>query len=187
MGILDDWEKSATIAFQAEGDEIFRIGQPTADLGQSLWLRELHGLQDGPPPIVDLQAERKAGRLIREMVSNGEVTAVHDLSDGGLLVAATEMALASRMGCSINIEGDPTSFLFAEHQGCFLVTIANDGHDFIERVMNEGILASHVGTVLGLDVPDLMIIGGPTIPLADLRAAHEGFFPALMGTDAALA
>ena len=177
VGVLEDVSKMATIGFKNEGDEIFLIGSPNATLGQSVWLREIHGLEAGSPPPVDLEAERSAGEIIRQFVANGEVSAVHDVSDGGLLVAATEMALASNMGCSINGEGNQTEFFFGEHQGCYLVTIAGDGGEFIERVMSEGIKATYVGTVLGPDVPEIMVIGhDDNIALSDLRAAHESFF-----------
>ncbi len=184
VGLMEDWKKAAGIGFKAEGQEIFLIGEPRSSLGQSLWLREIHGREDGSPPSVDLPAERKAGELIRGLIDQGEVTAVHDVSDGGLLVALAEMALASNMGCSVTAPGNATEYFFAENQGCYLVTIPGDGHAFIERVMNAGPLASHLGTVLGSDVQEIMIsseAGTQWLSLADLRAAHEGFFPKLMG------
>ena len=192
VGLLDDYAKMMTIGFKAEGEEIFLVGQPQAGMGQSLWLRELHGRADGPPPSVDLSAERRAGELIRDLVASGDVTAVHDVSDGGVLVAVAEMALASGMGCSIepDRDEDPTSFLFGEHQSCYIVTIRGDGRAFIERVVDAGCSPSFLGAVLGAGVQEAIIIQGDatqSVPLADLRAAHEGFFPRLMGADAALA
>ncbi|MFN0046494.1 MAG: phosphoribosylformylglycinamidine synthase subunit PurL [Sphingorhabdus sp.] len=177
VGVLEDVSKMATIGFKAEGDEIFLIGEPRATLGQSIWLREIHGLEAGSPPNVDLDMERRIGEIIRQLVANGEVSAVHDVSDGGLLVAAAEMALASNMGCSICGEGNQTEFLFAEHQGCYLVTIAGDAGAFIDRVMSEGVKATYIGTVLGCDMPEIMVIGAEkNIELTDLRAAHDSFF-----------
>src|SRR5690606_33488689 len=58
VGLLADCEKMATIGFKAEGAAIFVIGRNDGHLGQSLWLRELHGREEGPPPPVDLAAER---------------------------------------------------------------------------------------------------------------------------------
>ena len=62
-------------------------------LGQSLYLRELHGRTGAPPPV-DLDAERRNGDFVRGLIRAGAVSAVHDVSDGGLLVALAEMALA---------------------------------------------------------------------------------------------
>ena len=97
IGLLTDWTKSATIAFKSEGEGIFVIGDTRGHLGQSLWLRECHGREEGPPPPVDLKAEKIAGDRVRKLITTGKVTAVHDISDGGLLVAIAEMALAGQI------------------------------------------------------------------------------------------
>ena len=102
VGLLADWSTSATIAFKAAGEDILLIGGTTGHLGQSLYLREILGREAGAPPTVDLAAERQAGELIRRLILEGRVTAVHDVSDGGLLVAATEMALAGGIGAELD-------------------------------------------------------------------------------------
>ena len=194
VGLLEDWEKSATIAFKREGEEIFLIGEYASNLGQSLWLKEIHGRTEGGPPQVNLDLERRAGALVRELIASGEVSAVHDISDGGILVAVVEMALAGGIACSVNVakQDHAATFLFAEHQGCYLVTTAGDGSAFIDLVMKQGVLATYLGSTLALEdaIPEITILHGATsqtLTLADLRAAHEGFFPKLMGADAVLA
>src|SRR5439155_4410898 len=67
VGLLDDWSKAATIGFKSDGEEILLVGgSGDGHLGQSLWLRELHGRRDGLPPPVDLAGERSAADFIRE-------------------------------------------------------------------------------------------------------------------------
>jgi len=169
VGLLDDRSKSATIAFKAAGEDILLIGGATGHLGQSLYLREIHGREAGSPPPVDLSAERRHGELVRTLIVEERVTAVHDVSDGGVLVAATEMALASGLGA--DLDAMSAAQAFGEDQGRYLVTVASgttiDGAIRIGRTTDRA-------AVYG-------------IPLADLRRAHEGFFPTLMGADAALA
>ena len=81
------------------GEDLILIGETRGELGASLFLRELLGREDGSPPPVDLAAERRNGDLVRLLITSGWVSAVHDLSDGGLLAAtAAEMALASGVG-----------------------------------------------------------------------------------------
>ncbi|MBU3078727.1 phosphoribosylformylglycinamidine synthase subunit PurL [Sphingomonas quercus] len=169
VGLLADWSKSATIALKADGDTIWLLGRHDGHLGQSLWLRELLGREDGPPPPVDLAAERAIGEQVRTLIADGVATAVHDLSDGGLIVALAEMALAGNRGVVLDIALDAAT-AFGEDQGCYLVTTA-------ANAVVPG--ARRIGTV-----------GGDTVAgvaLADLRTAHEAFFPVLMGADAALA
>ncbi|WP_422125305.1 phosphoribosylformylglycinamidine synthase subunit PurL [Sphingobium arseniciresistens] len=161
IGLLPDIDVMATVAFKAEGEDIFLIGGPGTHLGQSIWLRELHGREEGAPPPVDLAAERAHGDAVRALVQAGTVTAVHDISDGGLLVTVAEMALAGKIGATL----DPmsTATAFGEDQGRYVVTAP-------AGTAIPGAL--RIGTTGGDSVAG--------VPLADLRAAHEGFFPALM-------
>ncbi|MCH7630039.1 MAG: phosphoribosylformylglycinamidine synthase subunit PurL, partial [Proteobacteria bacterium] len=126
VGLMLDHEKMATVAFKAEGEAIFVIGQSNGHLGQSLWLREIHGREDGEAPKVDLAAERRHGEFIRELIADGKVTAVHDVSDGGLLVALAEMALASGIGCRLVASiYDGAAEWFGEDQGRYVVTTSD--------------------------------------------------------------
>ena len=98
VGILDDFTKSMTLAFKAEGEAILLIGETQGWLGQSLYLRDICGREEGAPPPVDLAAEQRHGDFVRALIRDGLVTAAHDVSDGGLLVALAEMAMAARIG-----------------------------------------------------------------------------------------
>jgi len=174
IGLLADWSQSATIAFKAEGEEIYLIGGTVSEqaghLGQSLWLREILGRQDGPPPPVILAKERAASEFVRSLIAEGKVTAVHDVSDGGLLVAITEMALASGIGAELG-EISSAAEAFGEDQARYVVTGEN-----LHLAYTAGVPITRIGTTGGTSVAG--------VPLADLRAAHEGFFPTLMGNAA---
>jgi phosphoribosylformylglycinamidine synthase II len=191
VGMLDDWERSATIGFKADGQHIWLIGgdKTQAHVGQSLWLREIVGMNEGPSPKVDLEAEKKAGEIIRWAISEGIVTAVHDVSDGGLLVAIAEMALAGGVGAVVDpvwtSEGSLASEMFGEDQGRYIIAVADpEDHRVIDRANAAGLATSWIGISGG----DNIVVGDDAtnfaeIPLADLRAAHEGFFPRLMGNE----
>ncbi|MEA3389691.1 phosphoribosylformylglycinamidine synthase subunit PurL [Sphingobium sp. CCH11-B1] len=163
IGLLADVDVMATVAFKTAGDAIWLIGGEGSHLGQSIWLREIAGREAGDAPKVDLAAERANADLVRTLVANGTASAVHDISDGGLLVAIAEMALAGNIGAETVTAFTPAS-AFGEDQGRYVVTTAPDA-----QVAG----AVRIGTVGGDAVAG--------VPLADLRAAHEGFFPALMG------
>jgi phosphoribosylformylglycinamidine synthase len=169
IGLIADIDTMATIAFKAGGEAILIIGDSQGHLGQSLWLRYIADREDGPPPPVDLAAERRNGDFVRAQILSGTVTAVHDVSDGGMLVAVAEMALAGNIGADI---GKPSHIAaFGEDQGRYVVTARNP-----DAVLAAALLA-------GVDAVRLGTTGGSTVAgmdLATLRAAHEGFFPALM-------
>jgi phosphoribosylformylglycinamidine synthase len=119
--LIADWRAVMTLAFKAEGEDIWLVGSEGAHLGQSLWLREILGREDGPPPPVDLVAERVAGEFVAGLIADGAVSAVHDVSDGGLLVAIAEMALASGIGAELEAMGAGAAF--GEGQARYVVTV----------------------------------------------------------------
>src|SRR5690606_37811170 len=125
VGLLDDWEKSATIGFKAEGEAICVVGNRAGSghLGQSLWLRDVQGRTDGPPPPVDVARERAVGTLIRKFIGEGLVTSVHDVSDGGLAVTIAEMALACGIGAEVLLSAPFAGDAFGESQGLYVVTV----------------------------------------------------------------
>ncbi|HEU4809088.1 MAG TPA: phosphoribosylformylglycinamidine synthase subunit PurL [Sphingomicrobium sp.] len=191
VGLLDDWEKSATIGFKAEGEHIILIGHTKGHVGQSLWLEVCHGRRKGRPPAVDLAAERRAGECIRKLIADGLVTAVHDCSDGGAAVAVAEMALAANIGLEMTVVQEipnAGAILFGEDQGRFVVTTRDP--EAVRAAANAAQLFTvPIGTTGGSAITfELIGRGGrQSVSLADLRVAHEGFFPRLMGVDAALA
>src|SRR5690606_5018081 len=95
VGLIPDWSKMARTGFTGESQPILLVGAPAgcwgSHLGQSIYMRDLHGRCDGAPPPVDLDHERKVGDLVRGLIREGDAAAVHDLSDGGLAVALAEM------------------------------------------------------------------------------------------------
>ncbi|CAH0353330.1 phosphoribosylformylglycinamidine synthase subunit PurL [Sphingobium sp. CECT 9361] len=170
VGVLEDIDTMATVAFKAEGEAIFVIGDNNGHLGQSLWLREVHGREDGPPPPVDLAKEKAHAAFIRTLVADGKVSAVHDVSDGGLLVAVAEMAMAGNIGATLEEIGDHFT-AFGEDQARYVVTSS-----VADSIQAAGIPMTRIGTTGG----DALVLHGKSIAIADLRDAHEGFFPALM-------
>ncbi|WP_448661749.1 phosphoribosylformylglycinamidine synthase subunit PurL [Sphingomonas sp. CJ20] len=190
VGLLKDYTKSCTIGFKGTGDIIIALGERSGHLGQSIWLREIHGREDGPPPPVDLMMERRLGAFVRKAICGGAITACHDVSDGGLAVALAEMALASGIGAIID---QPQPFgiagsFFGEDQGLYVVTVADEAlADFLVAADNAGLAADPIGRTIASRLIFELEDGDFCVDLTDLRNAHEGFFPALMGSDAALA
>jgi len=185
VGLIDDWAKMARIGFAAEGEAVVLVGAPAAwgtHLGQSALLRELFGRNDGPPPPVDLAHERRAGDFVRGLIRDGVATACHDLSDGGLAVALAEMAMASGIGATVNQpdDTDPVATFFGEDQGRYLVTMRRDAIDhFLEKTAPaSGLFCAWIGTTGGAS---LKLGNARAIPVAELKAAHEGWFAAFMG------
>ena len=101
LGVLDDAAHAMGLAL-TDGDTLVLVGHTAGHLGQSLWLREVAGREEGAPPPVDLAAERRVGDFVRGAILGGGISACHDLSDGGLLVAVAEMVLAGTVGATLS-------------------------------------------------------------------------------------
>ncbi|OHV66719.1 phosphoribosylformylglycinamidine synthase II [Mesorhizobium sp. LCM 4577] len=187
VGLIADWSKMARIGFAAEGQMIVLVGAPPtwgSHLGQSVYMRDIHGRADGPPPPVDLDHEKRVGDHVRALIASGIVTAAHDVSDGGLAVALAEMAMASGIGATIpGLTGtDPIPVWFGEDQGRYLLTLSIDPQsgewDRIREQQGKlGIFAPWIGTTGGRD---LKLGEARSIPVSELTAAHEGWFPRFM-------
>ena len=178
VGLLDEFTKSMTLAFKAEGEAILLIGETHGWLGQSLYLREVCGREEGAPPPVDLAAERRHGDFVRGLIRDGLVTAVHDISDGGLLVALAEMALAGRIGGTLEAPSQipANAFWFGEDQARYVVT-AVDASAVLRRAQAAGVPLTRLGATGGTV---LAVANERPLPVADLTAQFEGWFPAYM-------
>lgn len=203
VGIIEDYSRMMTMGFKSGGDPIWLIGGSTddePDVGQSLWLREVHSLEAGAPPKVDLEKERAVGEFVQQLIRRGLVNAVHDVSDGGVVVTLAEMALAGGLGASIeeDLFDGATSIaieevmrgtmppsdgslnrviqsMFGESQGRFIVTApagASELADFVEETgIPVQILGQVGGTTLSFRDDD-----HTEVSIADLREAHQSFF-----------
>ncbi|WP_073138775.1 phosphoribosylformylglycinamidine synthase subunit PurL [Muricoccus roseus] len=179
VGVIEDARQATGIAPQP-GHDIILLGETRGHLGQSIWLREIAGREEGAPPPVDLEAERRNGDFVRENILAGRIAACHDLADGGLLVALAEMALAADLGLAIEPApaGTPAhAFWYGEDQARYLCATANPDA-LLEAAKAAGIPATRIAKVTGNKA--LALPGHPAISLDELRAAHEGTLPALM-------
>ncbi|BCJ91576.1 phosphoribosylformylglycinamidine synthase subunit PurL [Terrihabitans soli] len=178
VGVLDDVAKSATLSFKAEGEAVILLGETKGWLGSSVYLWLIEKREEGAPPPVDLAVEKKNGDLVRALIAKNAVSAAHDLSDGGLAVALAEMAMASGIGAKIDAlpAGPVHAVLFGEDQARYLVT-AKDGEAVLSAAKTAGVPALRLGTTGGAS---LTLPTAESISVADLKAAHEGWFPAYM-------
>jgi len=178
VGLLADAALAMDMAFKHEDETIFVIGETKGWLGNSIYLRELCGAEAGAPPPVDLALEKRHGDFVRALILEKLVTACHDVSDGGLLVAVTEMALAGDMGAEIDLPdtAPPHAIAFGEDQGRYIVTTADA--DTLRRRAAEAKIPL---LELGLTGGDAIIINGEDgIDLEDLMIVHESWLPDYM-------
>jgi phosphoribosylformylglycinamidine synthase II len=178
VGILADAQKSIGLALKNVGETLILIGETKGHLGCSLYLREVLGREEGAPPPMDLAAERGNGDFVRFELASGRISACHDLSDGGLLVALAEMAMAGGVGASISCPADipAHAFLFGEDQARYLLSTSAP-----EMVKQNAEKAGVPALVLGRTGGDaLTVAGANAISIAALRRINEAWLPSYM-------
>jgi phosphoribosylformylglycinamidine synthase II len=178
IGLIYDYDLRMGYGGMKTGDVLVLIGETHGELGSSLYLRELFGREEGAPPPVDLLAEKRNGDFVRGLIRGRQLSAVHDLSDGGLVCAAAEMALASNVGIALTAtsEHNATPYLCGEDQGRYLVATGNPDA-VIAAAKANGVHANVCGEAYGDVFSSRELFG---IPLAELRAANEGWMPGFM-------
>ena len=179
VGLIADARHAIDLALKRDGDALILIGSTSGHLGCSLYLREIEGEESGPPPPVDLAAERRNGDFIRSEIRAGRVAACHDLSDGGLFAAIAEMAMAGGRG--IVLEPLPAdlprnAYLFGEDQARYLIE-TQDPDAVLDAARAAGVPALVIGVVGGVS---LTLPGAGAISVDALKAANEAWLPGYM-------
>ncbi len=169
VGLMTDLDQLIGTAPNDE-DNIILLGATTGHLGQSALLKELFNREDGDAPHVDLKAEWAAGELVRALQSDGYITAAHDLSDGGLALAAAEMVLSGNLGIVLK-DGD-TGWFFGEDQARYLIATSNP-NAVLSAAKNAKVPAEIIGVATG----DVLSLGKTSVTLNDLRNAFTNGLP----------
>ena len=181
VGTVKDVNVHAVAAFRQAGDVILLIGETQGWLGQSVWLRDVCGREEGAPPPVDLAAERRNGDFVRGLIQKKRTSSVHDCSDGGLGIALAEMAMASGLGATIDTlpaNLPAHAALFGEDQARYVVAVTpSEADQLMADAKAAGIPALKLGTVGGAN---LNLPGESPISVAELKQAHEGWLPNYM-------
>jgi phosphoribosylformylglycinamidine synthase subunit PurL len=194
VGLLADFTASAALAFKGANEAILLVGSSQGWLGQSLYLRDICGREEGAPPPVDLAAEKRHGDFVRELIHRKIATAVHDVSDGGLAVAVAEMAIAGGIGADLQVALDERSrdgalpeapapvphpaFWFGEDQARYVVTAReSDAAAVLELAGVNGVAMRRIGTTGG---SALTLPAQRPIPVTRLSERFENWLPDYM-------
>ncbi len=185
VGLMADVSKMATVAFKRSDDVVIVIGKTSGGsggghLGQSIYLREIESREEGGAPPVDLGLEKKHGDFVRGLIEQGRVDTVHDVSDGGLLVALAEMAMPRGIGASVGLAGLPDAipFWFGEDQGRYVIAAP---FAEAETIMAEARAATIAVAELGRTGGDALSLDDKSsVKIAALKDGFENWFPAFM-------
>ncbi len=182
LGIVDDVEKhTMTPGFKNEGDYVYYLGADRKGLGGSQYLKTIHGLTTGDAPDIDLEFEVLLQNVVLNLIQSGVINAAHDLSDGGLVTALSEMVIFSGIGADLSIKemtGTVSEVLYSEAQSGVVVTADPEKADQLEKLLSENELPF---TELGRVGKDQLIIDDYIHAGADeLKEIYESVIPSAM-------
>lgn len=178
-----DLKDIRTTPFKNESDVIILIGNTHPELDGSEYHKSMHGVMQGKAPQVDMEAEFQSAQAVLKMVKKddqGNITAVHDLSSGGLAVSLAEMALEGGWGATVDLsrvpgDGDmtPIQVLFSESHARYLLTVREEyANDITNTLRNMGVPAASIGRVEGNSL--VIEQAGLRIAVEELKKAHQG-------------
>ncbi|MGB2840528.1 MAG: AIR synthase-related protein, partial [Actinomycetes bacterium] len=180
LGVIDDVARRTPMAWDADGDSIWLLGDTADEFGGSEWAH-LQGHLGGLPPRVDLHRERQIAEIAVAASRDGLLTAAHDVSLGGLAVTLAEMALRSGKGARVFLPdgADPFVALFSESAGRIVFVVPRSEEvRFTDMCTARGVPAVRIG-VVDSEADGLQVQDHFAVPTADLSAASEGTFPSL--------
>jgi phosphoribosylformylglycinamidine synthase subunit PurL len=172
VGLMDDVAKACNIKFKNSDDVIIVIGQTNGHLGQSIYAREILGIEKGYAPRVDLDLEKRNGDFVRNLILNDKVTACHDIADGGLYVAIAEMAIYSNLGCDLSVvKEDIMGFLFGEDQARYIITTNRENlHEIYEISKKHHVIIEELGKVTN---SNNLTLNGKSVTIEELKDGYE--------------
>jgi len=199
VGLVHDLAQVRGQAWRTVGDAIWLLGvrletgeapaDPRLSLAGSSYLERLHGAVTGRPPEIDLPLERAVQGFLRQAIAQGLVASAHDLSDGGLAVAAAECCIAAGLGAALELPAGSARvdrLLFAEGGARILVSVApSQAQAWQDAMAAAAVSAERIGVVTA--AADLVISqGGSAVIHQSLEALHtcyEQAIPRRMGVD----
>ena len=182
LAVIENVDKRTPMAWAAPGQIVYLLGDTRDEFGGSEWAHHVHGHLGGLPPVVDLERERVLSEVLVAASIDGTIAAAHDISDGGIAITLTEMAMKSGIGVKVSVPSDldPFVFCFAESTGraIAVVTAAHEAA-FVASCSAVGLPTTRLGETGG-DVVE--IISQFSAPISELRGSHEATIPAIFAS-----
>ena len=174
VGVIDNLDIFADHNFKRKDDVIIIIGKTDGHLSQSIYATELLNINTGLPPKVNLDEEKKNGLTIKSLIESSLVDTSHDISDGGILIALTEMAIKNNIG--FDIETDIINshrFLFGEDQGRYIISVKEKNLIKVKKILEE---SNVIYNIAGVTIDKIIKVNEEKIPIDEIKEIYENWF-----------
>lgn len=181
LGLIDDLSHITGMHFKNEGDLIIIAGEDAEEIGGSEYLKIIHNLVKGTPPVCDLEKEKKLHDFTLAAIRAGFVNSAHDVSEGGVVVTIIESCIADPerpVGAEVILPGTREDFaLFSETQGRIVFSIAPENLKKLESLaLDKGVAVRVAGKTGGKSVK----INDIEFEISELTERYYEAIPALM-------
>ena len=174
VGVINDLKIIADHNFKRENDVIIVIGKTEGHLTQSIYATELLKFNEGLPPKVDLKEEKTNGLVVKKIIETSLIDTCHDISDGGLLVALSEMSMKNEIGFKINIDKNNSHyFLFGEDQSRYVISSTKDNIDNILSILKE---ENIIYEIIGTTTKGNIIVNDEQVKINEIKDLYENWF-----------
>ena len=177
VGLINNVKNKINHSLKKENNLIIQIGKAFGHLSQSTFYEEIYSLSEGPPPEVNLSNEKNNGLSVLKLINNKSVVSVHDISSGGLIIALTEMSLASQYGLKINKPktlSNLMEYFFGEDQGRYLIEIEPDNLEKVKKILDENNVFNEV--IASVQKDNFEIIGELKININELSKINNKWY-----------
>ena len=174
VGVINNLDIFADHNFKRKDDIIIIIGKTDGHLSQSIYATELLNINTGLPPKVNLAEEKKNGLTIKSLIESSLVDTSHDVSDGGILIALTEMAIKNNIGFEIETDkSNSHRFLFGEDQGRYIISIKEENLIKVKKILQE---SNIIYTIIGATIDKIIKVNEEKIPIDEIKEIYENWF-----------
>ncbi len=174
VGVIDNLEIFADHNFKRKDDVIIIIGKTDGHLSQSIYATELLNINTGLPPKVNLDEEKKNGLAVKSLIESSLVDTSHDISDGGILIALTEMAIKNNIGFEIETDIiNSHRFLFGEDQGRYIISVKEKNLIKVKKILEE---SNVIYNIAGVTIDKIIKVNEEKIPIDEIKEIYENWF-----------
>ena len=177
VGLITNLKELTSHNFKNENNSIILIGKTFGHLDQSCYLKENYSIQEGKPPEINLLNEKNNGETVLNLIQANLVSAAHDVSNGGLIVALCEMAMGSKFGVKISKSKalrNLAQYFFGEDQGRYVLEIDKKNLISVEKILkNNDIFYENIGTT---QVDNFEIEGEMKLSINDLYKINNQWY-----------
>ena len=177
VGLINNVKNKVNHSLKKENNLIIQIGKAFGHLSQSTFYEEIYSLTEGPPPDVNLSNEKNNGLSVLKLINDKLVVSVHDISSGGLVVALTEMSLASQYGLKINKPktlSNLMEYFFGEDQGRYLIEIEPSNLEKVKKILDDNNVFNEV--IASVQKDNFEIIGELKININELSKINNKWY-----------